>query len=438
MTVIFEINGGRPLQGQIRVPGDKSISHRAIMFGALADGVTEITGFLEGEDNLATLRAFRAMGVTIDGPNNGRLVIYGVGMQGLRAPVLPLDLGNSGTALRLMTGLLAGQSFDTQLIGDVSLSKRPMRRVIEPLTNMGALIAASPSGTAPLLVHGGKPLHGIEYRLPVASAQVKSALLLAGLYAHGQTTIIEPAASRDHTERMLEGFGYNLDRQKLRISLHGGGRLRATNINVPADLSSAAFFIVGAAITPESDLTLTEVGINPTRSGLLSILRAMGANLEINNERNIGGEPVADLRIRYAPLHGINIPQELVPLAIDEFPILFIAAACATGVTVLAGAAELRVKESDRIQTMADGLAILGINASTTPDGIFIHSGLLNGGTIDSHGDHRVAMAFAVAALRATSKITILDCANVDTSFPNFVQIAQMTGINILKIINKN
>ncbi|CAK0774126.1 3-phosphoshikimate 1-carboxyvinyltransferase [Gammaproteobacteria bacterium] len=333
--------------------------------------------------------------------------------------------------MRLMAGLLAGQTFDSVLVGDTSLSCRPMRRVIEPLTLMGAMIEASPAGTAPLRIHGERCLYGIDYPLSVASAQVKSALLLAGLYAAGRTTITEPAPSRDHTELMLAGFGYTVERQGAQVALTGGGLLRATEIEIPADLSSAAFFLVGAAITPGSDLILEHVGVNPTRTGILSILSAMGANLEVMNERMVGGEPVADLRVRYAPLHGIAIPPEWVPLAIDEFPALFVAAACAEGETLLTDAEELRVKESDRIQTMADGLHTLGIDATPTPDGIVIRGGQFESGEINSHGDHRIAMAFAMAALRAQGTLHILDCANVDTSFPNFAELARSVGLNI-------
>ncbi len=428
----FIAEPGGALRGCIRVPGDKSISHRAIMFGALAEGVTTVTGFLEGEDCLATLRAFRAMGVRIDGPDQGRVVVRGVGLRGLRAPAGPLDMGNSGTSMRLMSGILAGQAFDTVLTGDASLSRRPMRRVTEPLARMGARIKSAAQGTAPLRIRGGQRLTGIDYPLPVASAQVKSCLLLAGLYAEGVTRVTEPAPTRDHTERMLEGFGYPLARESDRtVAVTGGGRLTATDIDVPADISSAAFFLVGASLAPGSDLLLEHVGVNPTRTGVINILRLMGADVEILNPRLAGGEPVADLRVRHAPLRGIRIPETLVPLAIDEFPALFIAAACAEGETVLTGAEELRVKESDRIQVMADGLTALGITAVPTPDGIVIQGGALSGGTVDSHGDHRIAMSFAIAALRAAGPISIRDCANVNTSFPGFVALARSAGLTL-------
>ncbi len=433
-TLSFVVEPGGALRGRVRVPGDKSISHRAIMLGALAEGRTAISGFLEGEDCLATLQAFRAMGVAINGPEAGRVTVDGVGLHGLRPPSAPLDMGNSGTSMRLMSGLLAGQAFDTVLTGDASLTRRPMRRVTEPLALMGARIDASPSGTAPLHIHGRQALRGIDYALPMASAQVKSCLLLAGLYAEGVTAVTEPAPTRDHTERMLEGFGYPLQRLgEGRVAVRGGGTLTGTVIDVPADISSAAFFLVGASIAPGSDLLLEHVGINPTRTGVIDILRLMGADIEMHNPHLAGGEPVADLRVRHAPLHGIRIPEHLVPLAIDEFPALFIAAAVAEGVTVLTGAAELRVKESDRIQVMADGLLALGVAAGPTSDGIVIQGGALAAGAVRSHGDHRIAMSFAMAALRAGGMIAIDDCANVNTSFPDFVALARGAGLRIVE-----
>ncbi|HNW77771.1 MAG TPA: 3-phosphoshikimate 1-carboxyvinyltransferase [Candidatus Competibacteraceae bacterium] len=433
-TLSFVVEPGGALRGRVRVPGDKSISHRAIMLGALAEGRTAISGFLEGEDCLATLQAFRAMGVAINGPEAGRVTVDGVGLHGLRPPSAPLDMGNSGTSMRLMSGLLAGQAFDTVLTGDASLTRRPMRRVTEPLALMGARIDASPSGTAPLHIHGRQALRGIDYALPMASAQVKSCLLLAGLYAEGVTAVTEPAPTRDHTERMLEGFGYPLQRLgEGRVAVRGGGTLTGTVIDVPADISSAAFFLVGASIAPGSDLLLEHVGINPTRTGVIDILRLMGADIEMHNPHLAGGEPVADLRVRHAPLHGIRIPEHLVPLAIDEFPALFIAAAVAEGVTVLTGAAELRVKESDRIQVMADGLLALGVAAGPTSDGIVIQGGALAAGAVQSHGDHRIAMSFAMAALRAGGVIAIDDCANVNTSFPDFVALARGAGLRIVE-----
>jgi 3-phosphoshikimate 1-carboxyvinyltransferase len=427
----FHVSPGGALRGRVRVPGDKSISHRSIMLGALAQGRTRVTGFLEGEDSLATLAAFRAMGVRIDGPDDGRVTVHGVGLHGLHAPDGPLYLGNSGTSMRLMSGLLAGQPFTTVLTGDASLSGRPMRRVVDPLTRMGARIDTMEGGTAPLTIHGGARLAGIDYAMPVASAQVKSSLLLAGLYAQGTTCVTEPAPTRDHTERMLAGMGYPVRRDGARACLDGGHGLSAIDIEVPADISSAAFFLVGASIAPGSDLLLEHVGMNPTRTGIIDILRCMGASIELNNARDVGGEPVADLRVRTADLHGIDIPPGLVPLAIDEFPVVFVAAACAAGRTVLTGAEELRVKESDRIQVMADGLQALGVQAQPTPDGMIIEGGPIGGGCVDSHGDHRIAMAFAMAALRAGDTIEIADCANVNTSFPGFVALAGGAGLAI-------
>ena len=427
----FKVRPGGQLSGHVRVPGDKSISHRSIMLGAIAEGTTEVSGFLEGEDNLATLNAFRDMGVHIDGPVKGRVTIEGVGLKGLKKPAAPLYLGNAGTSMRLLTGLLAAQDFDSELTGDASLSSRPMRRVTDPLAVMGAKTTTTETGTPPIKISGGQVLKGIEYAMPVASAQVKSCLLLAGLYAEGETCVTEPAPTRDHTERMLQGLGYPVKTEGNRICVTGGGKLVATKIDVPADISSATFFMVGASIAPGSDITLEHVGMNPTRIGVINILRLMGADLAISNEKTVGGEPVADIRVRAASLKGIRIPEDQVPLAIDEFPALFVAAACAEGETVLTGARELRVKESDRIQVMADGLQILGIDARPTEDGMVIQGGQLDSGTVESHGDHRIAMSFAMAALRASGDITIHDCANVDTSFPGFVTLAAAAGLDI-------
>ncbi len=427
----FQVKPGGVLQGSIRVPGDKSISHRSIMLGSLADGVTQISGFLEGEDSLATLKAFRAMGVSIDGPHDGRVTVQGVGMQGLQQPSDALDLGNSGTSMRLLCGLLAGQGMNLTLSGDASLSSRPMRRVTDPLSSMGAAIDTTDKGTAPLHIKAVEHLDPIHYQMPVASAQVKSCVLLAGLYAQGESCVVEPAPTRDHTERMLRGFGYKVTTDGSRICLDGGGALTATSIDVPADISSAAFFLVGASIARGSDLTLRHVGMNPTRIGVINILRQMGASIEISNQQEAGGEPVADLRVRGAELKGIHIPESQVPLAIDEFPVLFVAASCAEGETVLTGAEELRVKESDRIQVMADGLQTLGIDATPTADGMVIRGGAMNGGRVDSHGDHRIAMAFAIAALRADGEIVIDDCANVDTSFPGFAELVNSIGMTL-------
>lgn len=427
----FRVRPGGRLSGALRVPGDKSISHRAVMLAALAEGVSEIGGFLEGADALATLAAFRSLGVAAEGPQRGRLRIEGVGLHGLRAAAGPLDLGNSGTSMRLLTGLLAGQAFDSTLVGDASLMRRPMRRVTDPLAAMGALIETTEAGTAPLHIRGGRRLQGIDYALPVASAQVKSALLLAGLYAEGATVVTEPAPTRDHTERMLAGFGYPVTRTGASVRLAGGGRLQGGRIVVPADISSAAFFLVGASIAPGSVLVLEHVGLNPTRTGVIEILRRMGADIEIEDQREVGGEPVGRVAVRHAPLRGIDIPRELVPLAIDEFPAIFVAAACAEGETRLSGAEELRVKESDRIQVMADGLRSLGVDAEPQPDGMVIRGGAIGGGRVRAHGDHRIAMAFAMAALAARDEVVIDDCTEVDTSFPGFVNMARDAGLAI-------
>lgn len=432
MTSTFSLSPGGSLRGDLRVPGDKSISHRSIMLGALAEGRTTVTGFLDGEDCLATLAAFQAMGVPIERQESNTVIIDGVGLQGLKAPDGPLDMGNSGTAMRLLCGVLAGQEFDSELAGDASLSRRPMRRVTEPLARMGARIDTTESGTPPLRVRGGQLLAGQRHTLAVASAQVKSALLLAGLWSRGETCVTEPAPTRDHTERMLQGFGYEVHRDGSTVCLVGGGRLRACPVDVPADISSAAFFLVGATIAPGSDVLLRHVGVNPTRTGVIDILRLMGASIEVLERREIGGEPVADLRVQWAPLRGIEIPQELVPLAIDEFPALFVAAACADGETLLTGAEELRVKESDRIQVMADGLGVLGVECEVRPDGIRIRGReSLGKGVIESHGDHRIAMSFAMAALRSEGSLEIRDCANVATSFPGFPEMARAAGLGI-------
>ncbi|MDD2046468.1 bifunctional prephenate dehydrogenase/3-phosphoshikimate 1-carboxyvinyltransferase [Pseudomonas putida] len=429
--LIFLANPGGQLSGRIRVPGDKSISHRSIMLGSLAEGTTEVEGFLEGEDALATLQAFRDMGVVIEGPHHGRVTIHGVGLNGLQPPPGPIYLGNSGTSMRLLSGLLAAQPFDTVLTGDASLSKRPMNRVANPLREMGAVIETATEGRPPMTIRGGHTLKALTYTLPMASAQVKSCLLLAGLYAEGKTTVTEPAPTRDHTERMLRGFGYSVNVDGPTASLESGGKLTATHIEVPADISSAAFFLVAASIAEGSELVLEHVGINPTRTGVIDILKLMGGDITLENQREVGGEPVADLRVRGAKLKGIEIPEHLVPLAIDEFPVLFVAAACAEGRTVLRGAEELRVKESDRIQVMADGLLTLGVKCEPTPDGIIIDGGPIGGGEVHGHGDHRIAMAFSVASLRASAPIRIHDCANVATSFPNFLALCAEVGIRV-------
>ncbi|MCK5720365.1 MAG: 3-phosphoshikimate 1-carboxyvinyltransferase [Thiomargarita sp.] len=435
-TQKFIVNPGGKIEGTLRVPGDKSISHRAVMLGALAKGITQINGFLEADDTNATLEAFKQMGVPIEGPTSGQITVHGVGLHGLQPPASPLYLGNSGTAMRLLSGIMAGQTFSVEMGGDESLSRRPMARITEPLNAMGAYVLASESETPPLIILDKQRLQGINYTLPTASAQVKSCLLLAGLYANGTTCITEPAPTRDHTERLLHGFGYPIKREGRKVCLQGGGKLQGISIDVPADISSAAFFIVGAIIAENADLLLNHVGINPTRIGIINILRQMGASITLHNQRNIGGEPVADIHVRSSTLKGIKIPKEQVPLAIDEFPIIMVAAACAKGETVLTGAEELRFKESDRIKSMADGLKAIGVKAVATTDGMTIQGGKIQGGVVNSHGDHRVAMAFTMAALRSKNAITIEDCSNVTSSFPNFVNLAQMVGIDI-KLVNQ-
>jgi 3-phosphoshikimate 1-carboxyvinyltransferase len=421
----------RSLHGEVMVPGDKSISHRAIMLAALAAGDSRITGFLEAGDTRASARIFGQMGARIEAPSPGERIVHGVGLRGLRAPEGVLNCGNSGTAMRLLCGVLAGQSFDSTLAGDASLSKRPMRRVTDPLTTMGASIETAEGGTPPLRVHGGRALRGVEYASPIASAQVKSAVLLAGLYAAGETVVVEPRPTRDYTERMLAAFGWPISFEPGRAQLSGGHALHAIDMAVPADFSSAAFLIVAATLVPGSELVLRAVGLNPRRVGLLHVLRAMGANIAEENRREAGGEPVADLVVRPASLRGIEVPVEHVADMIDEFPVLFVAAACAEGATVIRGAAELRVKESDRIAVMAAGLRTLGARIEEAPDGAVIEGGPLQGGVIDSHGDHRCAMAFAIAGAMAGASVTIRDCANVATSFPGFVELAQGCGLNV-------
>ena len=423
---------GQPLQGSLTIPGDKSVSHRAVMFAALADGVSHIDGFLEGEDTRATAAIFSQMGVRIETPSPSQRIVHGVGVDGLQAPAGPLDCGNAGTGMRLLAGLLSAQPFDSVMVGDESLSRRPMRRVTGPLAQMGAKIDTEADGTPPLRVHGVQPLHGIDFASPVASAQVKSAVLLAGLYAQGETAVTEPHPTRDYSERMLRAFGVEIDFSPGKARLRGGQRLRATDIAVPADFSSAAFFLVAASIIPGSALTLRQVGLNPRRTGLLAALRLMGADIREENHAEQGGEAVADLVVRHAPLHGVEIPEALVPDMIDEFPALFVAAAAAQGNTIVRGAAELRVKESDRLAAMATGLRSLGVQVDETEDGATIHGGTeLGSGTIESHGDHRIAMAFAIAGQLSNGEVRINDIANVATSFPNFDGIARTAGFNL-------
>ncbi|MBW8776120.1 MAG: 3-phosphoshikimate 1-carboxyvinyltransferase [Stenotrophomonas sp.] len=423
---------GQPLQGSLTIPGDKSVSHRSVMFAALADGTSHIEGFLEGEDTRATARIFSQLGVRIETPSPSQRIVHGVGIDGLKAPEAPLDCGNAGTGMRLLAGLLAGQAFDCTLIGDESLSGRPMRRVTGPLSQMGAKIDTESDGTPPLQVHGGQALHGIDFASPVASAQIKSAVLLAGLYAQGETSVVEPHPTRDYTERMLSAFGVEIDFSPGKARLRGGQRLRATDIVVPADFSSAAFYLVAASIIPGSELRLKQVGLNPRRTGLLHALRLMGADITDENPAEQGGEPVADLVVRYAPLKGARIPEALVPDMIDEFPALFVAAAAAEGQTVVTGAAELRVKESDRLAAMATGLRALGMQVDETEDGATLHGGVrLGSGTIESHGDHRIAMAFAIAGQISDGEVRINDIANVATSFPDFDGLARSAGFNL-------
>lgn len=418
------------LKGEIIVAADKSISHRAVMFGALAKGITQVHNFLPAADTLATLECFRAMKVAIKQDGNS-LTIKGNGLDGLERPNFFLDCGNAGTAARLMSGLLSGQEFISQLQGDESLSKRPMKRVIQPLEQMGAQIYAHNQETLPLLIFGNPELHPIEYHIPVPSAQVKSAILLASLYAKGQTTIIEQAPTRDHTERMLKNFGYGIKTSSNRLVIKGRGTLHSAEIKVPADISSAAFFMVAATIVPDSQILLKNVGINTRRIGIVNILKQMGAKIELHNQKQFGNELVADIEVSYAPLSGIDIPPEQVPLAIDELPIVMVAAACADGTTKLTNAAELRVKESDRIGAMVTGLKQLGIKIEATEDGAIIEGGNIGGGIVDSHNDHRIAMSFAVAACRAQTEVQIRRCANVVTSFPNFIDCAQKVGMAV-------
>lgn len=429
----FIVRSGTALQGAIRVPGDKSISHRAVMLGALAEGVTSISGFLESEDSQATVQAFRNMGVVIEGPHQGRVRIFGVGLHGLCPPSGPLYLGNSGTTMRLLCGLLSAQAFDSELQGDKSLSERPMERIAAPLRQMGAKIVTTERGTAPVRIYGGQQLEGIEYAMPIASAQVKSGLLLAGLYGDGETRIQQTAVTRDHTERMLQVFGVVVEQQGDTVVLPPHQTLRAANLEIPADISSAAFFIVAATLAPGSDLLIERVGVNPTRTGVLDILRLMGADIQLENTTQLSGEPVADIRVKSAHLQGIDIPEHLISTAIDEFPALFIAAAAAKGATRLRGASELRFKESDRISAMAEGLERLGIHTRVDGDAVEIQGGILQGGRVRSHGDHRIAMAFAVAGVIAEKEVIVDACNNVATSFPDFVEVAQKAGVRIIK-----
>jgi 3-phosphoshikimate 1-carboxyvinyltransferase len=430
----WRVTAGGSVAGTLTVPGDKSISHRALLLGALAAGDTHINGFLDGEDCLATARALQALGVRIERPAATEVLLHGAGVSGLAAPAAPLDLGNAGTAMRLMMGVLAPQRFDSTLVGDASLMRRPMERVAVPLQMMGARIQMH-QGRPPVQIRGTPHLRGIDYSLPVASAQVKSAVLLAGLTACGRTRVSEAVPSRDHTERMLGAFGVQLLYEGRTLALEGGQSLRGTTLQVPADFSSAAFFLVAGCLAAEQPLWLTNIGVNPTRTGLLELLQRMGADIRVH-PRSAGdaphAEPVADIEVRRAALRGITVPEALVPAAIDELPVFFVAAACARGETLVRGAQELRVKESDRLAAMAAGLAVLGVEHQLLPDGLWLRGAdALRGGALGSCGDHRIAMAFAVAALRARAPLEIADVANVATSFPGFVSSARRAGLHI-------
>ncbi len=426
----FRIEPSNSIIGKVNIPGDKSISHRAIILAAIADGESRIKNFLQGEDTLATIRVFQKMGVNIK--NDGDIIIVkGVGLHGLRAENPTLDFGNSGTSVRLLSGLLSAQNFSSQLIGDESLMKRPMFRIINPLQKMNAKINCTDLGTLPIKIEGGQKIEGIEYELPIFSAQLKSCLLLAGLYAEGTTKIIENTATRDHTERMLANFSHSVIKKGNQISIKKADRLIGCEIIVPGDFSSAAYFIVAAILTPNSNIILENVGVNPTRNAMIKIMKLMGADVELKNERLESGEPVATIYAKTSKLIGIDIPEELVPVAIDELPIILVAAACAKGKTKLSGAAELRVKESDRIQSMLDGFISLGIKVKALEDGMIIEGGQYNGGVINSNDDHRIAMAFSIAGIIAKAPIIINSCKNVATSFPEFVDTAKHLGMNI-------
>ena len=426
----FRIEPSNSIIGKVNIPGDKSISHRAIILAAIADGESRIKNFLQGEDTLATIRVFQKMGVNIK--NDGDIIIVkGVGLHGLHAENPTLDFGNSGTSVRLLSGLLSAQNFSSQLIGDESLMKRPMFRIINPLQKMNAKINCTDLGTLPIKIEGGQKIEGIEYELPIFSAQLKSCLLLAGLYAEGTTKIIENMATRDHTERMLANFSHSVIKKGNQISIKKADRLIGCEIIVPGDFSSAAYFIVAAILTPNSNIILENVGVNPTRNAMIKIMKLMGADVELKNERLESGEPVATIYAKTSKLIGIDIPEELVPVAIDELPIILVAAACAKGKTKLSGAAELRVKESDRIQSMLDGFISLGIKVKALEDGMIIEGGQYNGGVINSNDDHRIAMAFSIAGIIAKAPIIINSCKNVATSFPEFVDTAKHLGMNI-------
>jgi len=432
----LSLHAAGPLSGRVAVPGDKSISHRALMFGALAVGETRIDGLLEGEDVLATAAALRAMGATIERVGEGAWSVHGVGVGGLLQPRQALDMGNSGTSTRLLMGLVASHAVTATFIGDASLSKRPMGRVIEPLSRMGASFASAPGGRLPATLTGACPALPIRYVLPVASAQVKSAVLLAGLNTPGRTTVVERIATRDHSERMLRGFGAEVrvedTPEGAAISITGEAELRPQAITVPGDPSSAAFPLVAALIVPGSRVTIDNVGLNPTRDGLVRVLRLMGADIVAANERIVGGEPVADLVVTAGSLRGIEVPPEVAPTMIDEYPILFVAAAFAEGRTVMRGIDELRVKESDRIAVMAAGLAACGVHVEEVPDGLIVHGrggdAVPGGATVASHLDHRIAMSFAVLGLRAAAPVVVDDARPIATSFPDFLPLMARLG----------
>jgi 3-phosphoshikimate 1-carboxyvinyltransferase len=417
------------LRGELMPPGDKSISHRALIFSSLAKGESEIRGLLESADVSATAAACQQLGAVIRSAGQGRerrLLVVGTGEHGLVKPSQVLDMGNSGTAMRLLAGVLAAQPFESELIGDASLNRRPMRRIIEPLAKMGAKIEATEQGTAPLRIQGNQDLQGISYQLPVASAQIKSCVLLAGLFASGKTCVSEPGKSRDHTERMLPVFGVSVQDGPC---VTGGIGLTAAHVEVPADISSAAFFLVAAAIIPGSELLLRNVGVNKTRDGIVRVMQAMGANIMLSEQRRFGEEPVADIRVTYRDgLEGIDIPEDWVPSLIDELPIIMILASTATGITRIRGAQELRVKESDRIAVMASGLKILGIRLKEYADGIDVHGGRLGGGEVDGEGDHRCAMSFCIAGQVARAAIVVAGASHINTSYPDFVQHLQSLG----------
>ncbi len=427
----FIISPGGSLKGELRAASDKSISHRAVLLASLADGVSEISNLLQGEDVRATIAAVRACGVEVR-EDRGRMTVVGGGLHSVEE----INCGNSGTLMRLFSGVAAGWRIKTRLVGDESLMKRPMQRVSNPLSEMGADISVAEGGIPPVVIGDSGRLCGMTHTLPIASAQVKSALLLAGLRAEGETTVIESLATRDHTERMLEVFGANVRREELKATVVGGTALSPARFGIPADISSAAFLMVGAAMSEGSEILLKETGINPTRIGIIELLRRMGAQIEVLNLREMGAEPVADIHVIGGELRAINMKASDVPAAIDEFPALFIAAAAATGETTLSGAAELRHKESDRIQAMATGLKKLGVACEQSDDGIVIEgrgekSAVFSAGEVDSQGDHRIAMAFAMAALRAKGEITIRHCDNVATSYPGFVKQATAAGLRI-------